>query len=117
MLTQDDPLRILLYDVLHQVETLLDSMNGATFADDESVMHVRESATNLVEMVEQATEMVPGIALDNISHRIRSPLSVIIGFAELWQADDDLTLEQCQLLKSITNNGMRLSSMIDAAFG
>ena len=48
-----------------------------------------------------------------MSHQLRTPLTSIIGFSELLLEDENLTGQQRDYLKTISEEGRRLSSMLN----
>jgi len=49
-----------------------------------------------------------------IAHELRTPLSSIMGFAEMMASDPSLTAERCQeFAKIIMREGKRLSEIVD----
>ena len=114
---QHDQLRILLYDLIGRLDTFIATANMAEITDADSVQFVQESAGRLTEIIEGADNEPVRQGLDNIVHRLGSPLSVIVGFSELWSGADGLSMDQLDTLKAITRDGMRLSGMIDSVYG
>ena len=54
-----------------------------------------------------------GSTVAELSHQLRTPLTSIIGFSELLLEDETLTGQQRDYLQTISEEGRRLSSMLN----
>ena len=51
--------------------------------------------------------------LANISHELKTPMNAILGFAQILQTDEELTVGQSDAVREILNAGDNLLSLID----
>ena len=63
--------------------------------------------------VEKSASRAKSEFLGNISHELRSPLGVIIGYAELMKERDHLTPEQEKWLEVISRNARQVIELVD----
>ncbi len=61
----------------------------------------------------EAANQAKSAFLANMSHELRTPLNAILGFSQLMQRDNGLTLEQHQNLEIINNSGQHLLTLIN----
>ncbi|MEW6732588.1 MAG: two-component regulator propeller domain-containing protein [Acidobacteriota bacterium] len=67
----------------------------------------------LSEKSAQEANQAKSVFLANMSHELRTPLNAILGFVQIMERDENLTLEQHEHLSIIMRSGKHLLSMIN----
>ncbi len=61
----------------------------------------------------EAANLAKSIFLANMSHEIRTPMNAILGFSQLLNRDDTLTLSQKECVEAVNKGGNHLLSLIN----
>lgn len=64
------------------------------------------------EMAEKASQTKTQF-LSQVSHELRTPMNAVLGFAQLLEADTDLSEDQCDSVREILHSGRHLLTLID----
>lgn len=62
----------------------------------------------------ESANRAKGLFLANMSHELRTPLNVILGYSKLLGRQDNLTVKQKNILKTINQSGSHLLSLINS---
>lgn len=132
-------LAIILYFTLHKIYSPLDKLKKATEqmsngdlsarADEggnDEISSLAKDFNGMAERVSEKIEELKSVAdqrqrmLDDLAHEMRTPLTVIHGYAEYVESANITKNEQLDALKFIKNEAMRLKSvseiLLDSAF-
>lgn len=61
----------------------------------------------------EAANYAKSVFLTNMSHELRTPLNAILGYAQLLQKEENLTLQQKEGLEIVENSGRHLLTLIN----
>lgn len=104
-------------EIRQQLETLHDEADGTPFEKNKSSLeYIHISCEQLQETLHIAVDLPPGEELGDALHKMRTPLSVIIGFAEIWANIDGLNDLQSSALDNMHKIGVTISQQVSAQF-
>ena len=57
------------------------------------------------------------VFLSNLSHKLRTPMTAVLGFAQILDLDENLSAEHHEFVREIESAGQTLLTMLDELVG